>query len=82
LVSVSAVKGTFQLPGADPVLVLLGSSDPAVVQHLDESLIAAADTVDIRSGVVWMEVGNGRAFLGELVDRFSNGSSPPPGVSV
>ncbi len=78
----NAVKGTFQLPGADPVLVLLGSSDPAVVQHLDESLIAEADSVDIRSGVLWMEVTNGRAFLGHLVDSLSNGSKPGPHVAV
>lgn len=80
--AVSAVKATFQLPGADPVLVLLGSSDPLVVQHLDESLIAEAETVDIRSGVVWIEVSNGRAFLNQLVDSLSNGSSPRPGVRV
>ncbi len=79
---VSAVKGTFKLPGADPVLVLVGSNDPAVIQHLDESLIAEAESVDIRSGVVWMEVANGRSFLGHLVDRLSNGSSPGPGVEV
>ncbi len=79
---VSGVKATFELPGAEPALVLLGSSDPAVVQHLDEALIAEAETVDIRSGVVWMEVRNGRAFLGRLVDQFSNGSSPGPDVAV
>jgi EAL domain-containing protein (putative c-di-GMP-specific phosphodiesterase class I) len=80
--AVSAVKGTFQLPGADPILVLVGSSDPQVVQHLDESLIAEADTVDIRSGVVWMEVSNGRTFLNRLVECLSNGSAPRPGVQV
>ena len=79
---VNGVKATFELPGAEPALVLLGSSDPRVIQHLDESLIAEAETVDIRSGVVWMEVRNGRAFLGHLVDRFSNGSSPGPDVSI
>lgn len=80
--SVSAVKATFQLPGPDPVLVLLGSSDPLVVQHLDESLIAEAEAIDVRSGVVWIEVANGRSFLGHLVDSLSNGSSPGPGARV
>ena len=80
--TVRAVDRTFQLPGADPVLVLLGSTDPGVLSHLDESLIAEAETVDIRSGVVWMEVANGRAFLHRLVEEMSNGSGPPPGVAV
>jgi len=79
---VRAVERTFQLPGTDPVLVLLGSTDPGVVNHLDETLIAEADTVDIRSGVVWMEVPNGRSFLHRLVETMSNGSGPPPGVEV
>lgn len=61
------------------MLVLLGSADPGVITHLDESLIAEAETVDIRSGVVWLEVSDCRAFLHRLVSQMSgngNGSSP------
>ncbi|MGI9595219.1 MAG: EAL domain-containing protein [Acidimicrobiales bacterium] len=78
-----AVERTFQLPGPDPMLVLLGSPDPGVITHLDESLIAEAETVDIRSGVVWLEVSDCRAFLGSLVEQMSeNGSGPPNDVKV
>lgn len=59
--------------------MLLGSVDPGVVNHLDEALIAAAATVDIRSGVVWLEVDDCRSFLTLMVDRFTengNGSAP------
>ena len=63
------------------MLVLLGSSDPGVITHLDEALIAEAETVDIRSGVVWMEVPNCRKFLGRLVEHLghTNGSTSPAG---
>ncbi|MEM7276019.1 MAG: hypothetical protein AAF547_23290, partial [Actinomycetota bacterium] len=73
-----AGERTFQLPGPDPMLVLLGSSDPGVITHLDEALIAEAETVDIRSGVVWLEVANCRSFLRRLVDHLgqTNGGSP------
>lgn len=64
-----------QLPGAVPMLVLLGSPDPAVVKHLDENLIAKAESVDIRSGVVWMEVKDCRAFLRLLVDEMNGNRS-------
>ncbi len=53
------------------MLVLLGSTNSGVVTHLDEALIAEAETVDIRSGVVWLEVANCRAFLVLLVDILS-----------
>ena len=51
------------------MLVLLGSPDPGVINHLDEALIAEAETVDIRSGVVWLEVSDCRRFLRQLVDH-------------
>lgn len=74
--AVKAVERSFQLPGAEPMLVLLGSTDPGVVNHLDEALIAEAETVDIRSGVVWLEVSDCRKFLNQLVDTMSpNGST-------
>ena len=57
------------------MLVLVGSPDPAVVHHLDESLIAEAESVDIRSGVVWMEVKDCRAFLRLLVDEMNGNRS-------
>lgn len=58
------------------MLVLLGSTDPAVVTHLDEALIAEAEAVDIRSGVVWLEVKNGRAFLSLLIDVMAEQGEP------
>ncbi len=70
------------------MLVLLGSADPRVITHLDEALIAEAETVDIRSGVVWMEVANCRSFLASLVAQMApstNGSTPPghrPGSDI
>ncbi len=51
------------------MLVLLGSVDPVVVNHLDERLIAAAEAVDIRSGVVWIEVKDCLGFLRLLVEE-------------
>jgi EAL domain-containing protein (putative c-di-GMP-specific phosphodiesterase class I) len=67
------------------MLVLLGSADPGVINHLDEALIAEAETVDIRSGVVWLEVSDCRNFLHQLVEHLAdnitasangNGSGP------
>ena len=40
-----------------------------MINHLDEALIAEAETVDIRSGVVWLEVSDCRRFLRQLVDH-------------
>ena len=61
----------FQLPGAVPRLILLASADTTIVKHLDEHLIAQADAVDIRSGVVWIEVSECRKYLHLLVERVS-----------
>lgn len=58
-----------QLPNAEPMLVLLGSDDSKKLKHLDERLITAAKSVDIRSDVVWIEVDNCRSFLRMLVDH-------------
>lgn len=74
-----SAEQTFELPGADPTLVLLGANDPREVRHLDEALVAEASTVDIRSGVVWLEVPNGRIFLQRLVDLMADDS---PGIKV
>lgn len=61
----------FQLPGAVPKLILLASADTTIVRHLDEHLIAQADAVDIRSGIVWIEVSECRKYLHLLVERIS-----------
>lgn len=76
--TVKAAERSFQLPGAVPMLVLLGSADPGVITHLDEALIAEAESVDIRSGVVWMEVANCRQFLHHLI---RNMTGPSNGVA-
>ncbi len=64
------------------MLVLLGSVDPGVVNHLDESLIAQAETVDIRSGVVWLEVSDCRFFLHRLVEALSRNGNTATDVKV
>lgn len=74
-----SAEQTFELPGAEPTLVLLGAHDPSRVRHLDEALVVEAETVDIRSGVVWLEVPNGRSFLHRLVDLMAGAS---PGIRV
>lgn len=58
-----------QLPGAVPKLILVASANATIVKHLDEHLIAQADSVDIRSGVVWIEVSECRKYLHLLVER-------------
>ncbi len=60
------------LPGAEPVLVLIASPNPTLLRHLDEDLIAQAASIDIRSGVVWIETDDGRAFLQHLVESTRN----------
>ncbi len=62
--------------------MLLGSVDPGVVNHLDESLIAQAETVDIRSGVVWLEVSDCRFFLHRLVEALSRNGDTATDVKV
>lgn len=79
MVAVKAAERSFQLPGAVPMMVLLGSADPGVITHLDESLIAEAESVDIRSGVVWMEVANCRQFLHHLVSHLSTSANTSNG---
>ncbi len=64
------------------MLVLLGSADPGVINHLDESLIAKAETVDIRSGVVWLEVADCRNFLHDLVEQLSDNGNGSAEIKV
>ncbi len=56
------------LPGAEPKMILLGAADTTVLKHLDEKLIQLADSIDIRSDVVWIEVDNCREYLRALVE--------------
>ena len=60
-----------QLPGAVPKLILLASADATSLRHLDEHLIAQAESVDVRSGVVWIEVSECRKYLHLLVERLA-----------
>jgi EAL domain-containing protein (putative c-di-GMP-specific phosphodiesterase class I) len=60
-----------QLPGAEPKLILLAAADSLITKHLDEHLITQADAVDIRSGVVWIEVSEARKYLQLLVERMA-----------
>ncbi len=62
-----------QLPGAAPMLILLTSADVNVVRLLDERIIAEADSVDVRSGVAWIEVSDCREYLRRLVEHISDG---------
>ena len=64
-----------QLPGAEPKLILLGSADSSAIKHLDEHLVVQADDVDIRSGVVWIEVSEARKYLQLLVERMTDHDS-------
>ncbi len=57
------------------MLILLTSADINVVRLLDERIIAAADTVDVRSGVAWIEVSDCRDYLRQLVEHIEDGDS-------
>jgi len=70
-----------QLPGAEPKLILLGSADSSIVKHLDEHLIAQAKAVDVRAGVVWIEVSEARKYLQLLVERMTRHDEIRVGVA-
>lgn len=59
------------LPPSAPTLVLVGSADPTLVKQLDELSTAAASTLDIRTGVLWTQVPDGRGFLDHLLDHIT-----------
>ncbi|MEM7338903.1 MAG: EAL domain-containing protein [Actinomycetota bacterium] len=61
------VEPSIRLPKAEPTLVLLGSEQPDVVERLDRNLAVTADAIDLRSDVLWVEVGDGRAFMRHLL---------------
>lgn len=64
----TATDRTFSLPTAEPTLLLLGSDRDEVVERLERTTAATADAIDLRSGVLWVEVSNGRAFLDHVLD--------------
>jgi len=66
--SVTAADVTFRLPRSEPVLVLVGSARTDLVKRLVRNLGAAAQAIDLRSDVLWVEVADGRAFLSRLLD--------------
>jgi EAL domain-containing protein (putative c-di-GMP-specific phosphodiesterase class I) len=66
--SVTAADLTFRLPKAEPMLVLVGSTRTDLVNRLARSLTTAAQALDLRADVLWVEVANGREFLGRLLD--------------
>jgi len=65
---VTAADVTFRLPRSEPVLVLVGSARTDLVKRLVRNLGAAAQAIDLRSDVLWVEVADGRAFLSRLLD--------------
>lgn len=64
----TAADVTFRLPRSEPVLVLVGSARTDLVKRLVRNLGAAAQAIDLRSDVLWVEVADGRAFLSRLLD--------------
>jgi len=65
---VTTADATFRLPRSEPVLVLVGSARTDLVKRLVRNLGAAAQAIDLRSDVLWVEVADGRAFLTRLLD--------------
>ncbi|MDH5288664.1 MAG: EAL domain-containing protein [Acidimicrobiia bacterium] len=64
----TTADATFRLPRSEPVLVLVGSARTDLVKRLVRNLGAAAQAIDLRSDVLWVEVADGRAFLTRLLD--------------
>lgn len=50
------------------MLVLVGSARTDLVKRLVRNLGAAAQAIDLRSDVLWVEVADGRAFLSRLLE--------------
>jgi EAL domain-containing protein (putative c-di-GMP-specific phosphodiesterase class I) len=66
--SVTAADLTFRLPRTEPMLVLVGSTRTDLLNRLVRSLGEAAQAIDLRSDVLWVEVADGRDLLGRLLD--------------
>ena len=58
------------LPGNVPTLVLLNTQDPELSPLLDAAAASAARVLDLRSGIVWAEVPDGRQFISALAAEF------------
>jgi EAL domain-containing protein (putative c-di-GMP-specific phosphodiesterase class I) len=65
---VASTDQTFSLPRAEPTLILLGSDRTELRERLDRILASTAEAIDVRSEVLWIEVSDGRAFLGQILD--------------
>ncbi|MEM8925450.1 MAG: EAL domain-containing protein [Actinomycetota bacterium] len=64
----TSIDQTFRLPRAEPTLILLGCDDPELTTKLDRNLATAADAIDVRSEVLWVEVSDGRAFITHMLN--------------
>lgn len=65
--AINALERARTLPPAAPALVLLTSDEARILTRLDRLCVDAADTFDLRTGVLWIEVSDGQAFLRSLV---------------
>ena len=54
------------------MLVLVGSDRAELLERLARNLATAAQAIDVRSDVLWVEVADGRAFLGRLLEDVPN----------
>ena len=59
------------IPANAPTLVLLNTHDPVLAPLLDAAAGRAASVLDLRSGIVWAEVPDGRQFLSSLAAEFA-----------
>lgn len=59
---------TYSLPRAEPTLILLGCAEPQMLARLDRNLSSAAEAIDLRADVLWIEVKDGRLFLTQMLD--------------
>ncbi len=48
--------------------MLLGSQRAETLERLDRSLAASVEAIDLRADVLWVEVADGRSFLGQVLD--------------
>ena len=65
----TSTSKAFRLPNAEPTLVLLGSDRNDLLKKLDRAIASKVDAIDVRSGVLWVEVRNGREFISVLMEQ-------------
>ena len=65
----TSTSKAFRLPNAEPTLVLLGSDRSDLLKRLDRAIATKVDAIDVRAGVLWVEVPNGREFITVLMDQ-------------